>query len=180
MFASANEKDKIPKELLSRFAKLHFMEYTSNEFFEVAVRVLTEREKKPASLAAYIAEQTMRTLETKDVRDAVRCQTIKVRRQDVDYLINILSKQKWIFSFLSVQLRVGTYVAGMWVGMAQVLLFMENVIELVVLTIWLADVSPGVRCPGVSIISSWYTRGIWKANHGEGENQIAKDVKSSS
>ena len=96
VFASANEKDKIPKELLSRFAKLHFTEYSSNEFFEVAVRVLTEREKKPASLAAYIAEQTMRTLETKDVRDAVRvARLLKTDdKKDVDLVINILSKQK--------------------------------------------------------------------------------------
>lgn len=96
VFASANYLDKIPKELLSRFCKLYFKEYTNSEFLEVATRVLMEREKIPPSLAAYIADQCLRELETKDVRDAVRLARLLKRqdKEDVDHVIVILKKQK--------------------------------------------------------------------------------------
>jgi len=94
VFASANRIDKIPKELLSRFLKLRFRDYTDQEFFEVSVRVLTERERISAPLAAYIADQTLNRL-SRDVRDAIRVARLLKRkdREEVDYIIGILEKQ---------------------------------------------------------------------------------------
>jgi ATP-dependent Lon protease len=41
--AFANRLDRLPPELLSRFTKLRFRDYTEEEFLEVAVKVLTSR-----------------------------------------------------------------------------------------------------------------------------------------
>ena len=51
VFASANRLDRLPPELLSRFTKLRFRDYTDEEFLEVAVKVLASREGVAESLA---------------------------------------------------------------------------------------------------------------------------------
>ncbi len=96
VFASANRIDRLPPELLSRFTKLRFRDYTDEEFLEVAVKVLTSREGVAESLAAYLADRTMRVLNSRDVRDPVRiARLLKTRdKADVDHVINILSRQK--------------------------------------------------------------------------------------
>lgn len=96
VFASANRIDGLPPELLSRFTKLRFRDYTEEEFFEVAVKVLTSREGVAESLAAYIADRTMRVLNSRDVRDAVRVSRLLKDKDkaDVDHIISVLSKQR--------------------------------------------------------------------------------------
>jgi Holliday junction DNA helicase RuvB len=96
VFASANRIDRLPPELLSRFTKLRFRDYTEEEFLEVAVKVLTSREGVVESLAAYIADRTMRVLNSRDVRDAVRISRLlkDKDRADVDHIISILSRQR--------------------------------------------------------------------------------------
>jgi Holliday junction DNA helicase RuvB len=96
VFASANRLDRLPPELLSRFTKLRFRDYTENEFFEVAVKVLTLREGVVESLAAYIADRTMRVLNSRDVRDAVRTSRLLKDKDeaDVDHIVSILSRQR--------------------------------------------------------------------------------------
>ncbi len=97
VFASANEFRKIPKELLSRFLwrGLHFRDYTVDEFYEVVVTILKQRENIPESLALYIAERVQQAMESRDVRDAVKVARLlrKKTKKDVDFLIEIL-KQK--------------------------------------------------------------------------------------
>ena len=97
VFASANEIRKIPKELLSRFLwrGLHFRDYTVEEFYEVVVKVLTQRENVPESLALYIAERVHQDMESRDVRDAVKLARLlkHKNKKDVDFLIGILKKQ---------------------------------------------------------------------------------------
>jgi Holliday junction DNA helicase RuvB len=96
VFASANRIDRLPPELLSRFTKLRFRDYTDGEFLEVAVKVLTLREGVAESLAEYIADRIIRVLNSRDVRDAVRVSRLLKDRDkaDVDLIINILSKQR--------------------------------------------------------------------------------------
>lgn len=97
VFASANDFRKIPKELLSRFLwrGLHFRDYTVDEFYEVVVTILKQRENIPESLALYIAERVQVAMESRDVRDAVKVARLlrKKTNKDVDFLIEIL-KQK--------------------------------------------------------------------------------------
>ena len=82
--------------LLSRFTKLRFRDYTDEEFLEVAVKVLTSREGVAESLAAYIADRTMRVLNSRDVRDSVRISRLLKDKDkaDVDHIVSILSRQR--------------------------------------------------------------------------------------
>lgn len=96
VYASANDITKIPRELLSRFLKLRFRDYTTDEFYEVVVTVLKERENVSEALALYIAQKVIRDMESSDVRDAVRiARLLKDKsREDVDRIIEILKRQK--------------------------------------------------------------------------------------
>lgn len=95
VIAAANKIDKLPPELLSRFIKMRFHEYTDEEFMEVATKVLEMRENISSSLAIYIADQVLRRLKSRDVRDCIKVARLlrEQSRKDVDNVINILSKQ---------------------------------------------------------------------------------------
>lgn len=96
VFGSANDISRLPKELLSRFALLRFRDYTDDEFREVTVNVLREQEDIPENLAVYIAEKVLRELNSRDVRDAVRCsRLLKTKtKEEIDSIISILKRQK--------------------------------------------------------------------------------------
>ena len=97
MTASANRIDRIWPELLSRFsAKLRFRDYTDNEFFEVVVNILTAREGLTESISAYIADMTLKDLNSRDVRNAIGVsRLLKTKdKADVDHVVSILSRQR--------------------------------------------------------------------------------------
>ena len=58
--------------------------------------MLTSREGVVESLAAYIADKTMKVLNSRDVRDSVRISRLLKDKDkaDVDHIISILSKQR--------------------------------------------------------------------------------------
>jgi len=95
VFAAANSIVGIPIELLSRFAKLHFKDYTPEEFLEVAAVVLTEREGVNENLALYVAKKVLEELRSRDVRDAVRITRLlkEQTREEVDHIVQVLKKQ---------------------------------------------------------------------------------------
>jgi len=96
VFASANEIQHLPRELLSRFLLLRFRDYSPEEFYEVTVNVLREREGINENLAIYIAEKILTDLNSRDVRDAIKVgRLLKEKTKDeVDQIILILSQQK--------------------------------------------------------------------------------------
>lgn len=96
VFASANEINRLSKELLSRFTLLRFRDYTPEEFYEVAVNVLIQREGLSQSLAPYIADKVLNVLQSRDVRDAVKCARLlrEKTKEDVDHVIQILARQR--------------------------------------------------------------------------------------
>ena len=96
VFASANEIKKLPRELMSRFLLLRFSDYTDDDFYDVSARVLSEREGISESLAIYISQRVLIDLRSKDVRDCVKVSRLlqKKTKSEVDYLVNILKKQK--------------------------------------------------------------------------------------
>lgn len=95
VFASANEIKHMPKELLSRFLPLRFRDYTMDEFFNVTVTVLGEREGLADALSLYIAEKTAQTLGSRDVRDAIKISRLLKERTkiDVDYVVSTMKGQ---------------------------------------------------------------------------------------
>jgi len=96
VFASANIILRLPGELLSRFTPLRFRDYTDDEFLDVAVNVLKEQEGASENLAIYVAEKVLRTLQSKDVRDAVKVARLlrEQSKTDVDKIIDIMKRQK--------------------------------------------------------------------------------------
>jgi len=96
VFASANDINRLPKELLSRFVLLRFRDYTDDEFREVSVDVLREQENIPENLGLYIGERVLRELNSRDVRDCVKvARLLKEQTKDeVNRIIEIMRKQK--------------------------------------------------------------------------------------
>jgi Holliday junction DNA helicase RuvB len=96
VMASANEIIRLPKELLSRFLLLRFKDYTPEEFYEVTVNVLNQREGVSENLAVYIAERVLTQLNSRDVRDCVKvCRLLKDKtKEEVDCIIEILKRQR--------------------------------------------------------------------------------------
>lgn len=96
VFASANDIGKIPRELMSRFLKLRFHDYTDGEFTDVVVTVLRDREALNESLSLYISQKVLRDLGSKDVRDAVRIARLLKKRTkpEVEHLVEMMRQQK--------------------------------------------------------------------------------------
>jgi len=94
VIAAANRIDRLPPELLSRFVKLRFSNYTDDEFVDVAAKVL-QREGIPINLAGYIADQVLNKLGSRDVRDAIKCARLlrEETKEDVDKVIDLLRQQ---------------------------------------------------------------------------------------
>jgi len=95
VFASANTIARIPPELMSRFLKLHFQDYMPEEFLEVSVAVLREREQVPETVALYIADKVMKDLRSRDVRDCCKIARLLKRhtREEADYVLSIVKRQ---------------------------------------------------------------------------------------
>lgn len=97
VFASANRVGKIPIELLSRFIRLKFRDYTEEEFVEIVVNILRDREKIREPLALHIAQNVLKELKSRDVRDAVKVARLLTKgktREEANRIITILSKQR--------------------------------------------------------------------------------------
>jgi len=94
VIAAANRIDRLAPELLSRFVKLRFRDYTDDEFIDVSAKVL-QREGIPMGLAVYIADQVLRKLKSRDVRDSLKVARLlkEKTREDVDRVIELLSRQ---------------------------------------------------------------------------------------
>lgn len=96
VFASANDISRLPKELLSRFLLLRFRDYTDDEFREVSINVLREQENIPENLAVYMAVKVLHELNSRDVRDSIKCARLlrEKNKEEVDKIILILEKQR--------------------------------------------------------------------------------------
>lgn len=95
VLASANRIKKIPEELMSRFIPLRFRDYTPDEFIEVVVTILTEREGLPEWLSLHIAKSVLAAFRSRDVRDAIQCARLlkENTKEDADKVISILRRQ---------------------------------------------------------------------------------------
>jgi len=96
VFASANDIKKIPRELLSRFMMLKFKDYSDAEFVDISVRVLKEREGVSERYSLFIADEILKKLQSRDVRDCVRvARLLKGRsKKEISFLVDILKRQK--------------------------------------------------------------------------------------
>jgi Holliday junction DNA helicase RuvB len=97
VFASANDINKLPPELLSRFLLLRFRDYTPAEYTDVVVKVLKEREGIPENIALYIADRVLRVLNSRDVRDSIKIARLissNPSKEEVDKIVELIRRQK--------------------------------------------------------------------------------------
>ena len=84
VFAACNNIDKLPRELQSRFFRLHFCPYTREQFEATVIGVLTKRENAEPDLAKYISDSVWDKLDNQDVREAIRIARLCKDKDSVD------------------------------------------------------------------------------------------------
>lgn len=94
IFAAANNKRGIPRELLSRFEVLNFPEYDEKKFMETSIHILKEKEGVEESLAKYISSKVWKELRIRDVREAIRIARMAKNKESIDEVIRTISKYK--------------------------------------------------------------------------------------
>jgi len=94
VFCACNTTNGLPPELLSRFSRLRFREYSDQEAREVMTATLIRREGVEKGLAEYIADTVISELGSKDPRDAMRMGRLAKDKNDVDRLIDILKEYR--------------------------------------------------------------------------------------
>ncbi len=92
VYAAANRVDKVPPEVLSRFLKFQFSQYTRFEFQEVVANILTKREGSTQELAHYIADKLSSDFTQVDVRDAIRIARLASTKEEVDQLLKTMTR----------------------------------------------------------------------------------------
>lgn len=96
VIAACNRIDRLPPELLSRFIKLRFKDYSDDEFLEISTKVLNKKLNISESLGIYISTMVLERLKSRDVRDALKVARLlkEKTKDDVDKVIGILAKQQ--------------------------------------------------------------------------------------
>lgn len=94
VFGACNTTKGMPPELLSRFSRLRFREYSDLEAREVMTATLIKRESVEKELAEYIADRVIVSLGSRDPRDAIRMGRLAKDKNDVDRLIGILKEYR--------------------------------------------------------------------------------------
>ena len=94
-YAAANNENRIPREVLSRFLRVYLKEYDNETYVRVVTRLLVKREKLEPAVAEKIAYETVKY--TRDPRDAVRiARLVKGKPEEyIDKIISIMKKYSW-------------------------------------------------------------------------------------
>jgi len=92
VFAAANKLKGLPPELLDRFEVFHIKPYTKEQFIKVVAGYLTKRKGIPEDLARYIAERVQKY--STSVREAIRIANVAKTKEDVERVIEIITKYK--------------------------------------------------------------------------------------
>ena len=93
VFTTANRIEYLAPEVLSRFEKLQFTEYTRDQFLELSMRLLPREGVEPL-LGKYIGVQVWDILRNRDIREAVRIARLATTKEAVDRLVGVLDKYR--------------------------------------------------------------------------------------
>jgi MoxR-like ATPase len=91
VFATANRTNNMPEELLSRFVKLYFREYSIKEYIEIARVFLARTEFIDEELAEYIARKTVYWKNCRVARSIAR---MSLTKEDVDRYVAVMKRYK--------------------------------------------------------------------------------------
>lgn len=90
VFATTNNTRDLSGPLISRFIVVNIPPYTDEEFREITVKRLTREEGITAELANNIAEQVMRLLNRKNLRDCVKIARTARTTEEIDALVAMM------------------------------------------------------------------------------------------
>jgi MoxR-like ATPase len=91
VFASANSPGRIVDPLLSRFVVLEVLDYTFEEFTDIAISRLA-KEKVNREMATVIAEKVWYELGSRDIRDVVKVARLVNNQDDISRIIDIMKR----------------------------------------------------------------------------------------
>jgi replication-associated recombination protein RarA len=96
VFATTNNVDVLSPPLRSRFMEFHLPEYTFEQFFEIARRLLSKRFGHSNQIANEIAAAVWNELNSKDVRDVLAIAKLVHSIEDVSWLVQTFKKYERI------------------------------------------------------------------------------------
>lgn len=94
VFAAANNPEKLPPAIRSRFTILEMEQYDRDDFLQVVENVLVDQEEIGRDMAEKIAVKVYEEYGSDDIRDAVRLARMAQDSDDVDRLIEALKDHK--------------------------------------------------------------------------------------
>lgn len=97
VFATANTDETLLPPLLSRFFAMYLREYTDEQFKELAVKSVAQKEQIKPEVAMHIAVSVLRKLNSRDLRDVIKIAQRASTIEEVDKVVNTLiecSKEK--------------------------------------------------------------------------------------
>jgi MoxR-like ATPase len=90
VFATANTDETLLPPLLSRFFAMYLREYTDEQFKELAVKSVAQKEHVKPEVAMHIAVSVLRELNSRDLRDVLKIAQRATTIEDVDKVVNTL------------------------------------------------------------------------------------------
>jgi Holliday junction DNA helicase RuvB len=90
LFATANTDEILLPPLLSRFFAMYLHEYTDEQFKELAVKSVAQKEQITPEVAMHIAVSVLRKLNSTDLRDVIKIAQRATTIEEVDKVINTL------------------------------------------------------------------------------------------
>jgi len=90
VFATANTDETLLPPLLSRFFAMYLREYTDEQFKELAVKSVAQKEQVKPEVAMHIAVSVLRKLNSRDLRDVIKIAQRASTIEEVDKVVNTL------------------------------------------------------------------------------------------
>jgi MoxR-like ATPase len=94
IYATTNDIDAISKPFRSRFMEFSLLQYTFEEFCEIAVKLLAKRYDLDDEISLKIADTIWNKVKSKDVRDLLQVGKLSHSVDDVDFVAETLQKYK--------------------------------------------------------------------------------------
>lgn len=92
IFATSNDIQRISPPLRSRFMQLGLEEYTYEEFTEIVRRILKKKYHIDSTISEKIAQNVWYSMESRDIRDAIRMGRLANSTEDVEWLVQVQKK----------------------------------------------------------------------------------------
>jgi MoxR-like ATPase len=92
VFAAANSTDNLLDPLLTRFFVIHLKPYGFEEFREITIRVLNEKEEIDSHTATIITDAVWNKMKSANVRDCLRIGRLARSPEEVTKMVNIFMK----------------------------------------------------------------------------------------